>query len=60
MILVDGNPIEDITVLQDHDKLNYIMKDGKFHKEPGDADAPPPDMDELVTSSAQQVVEQRP
>jgi imidazolonepropionase-like amidohydrolase len=60
MILVDGNPLEDITVLQDHAKLSYIMKDGKFHKEPGDTDAPPPDASELVTSSTQQVVERRP
>jgi len=34
MILVDGDPLADITILQDHDKLHYIMKDGKFHKEP--------------------------
>ncbi len=60
MILIDGNPLEDITVLQDHDKLNYIMKDGKFHKEPGDTEAPAPDMDELTTSSTQQVVTHRP
>ncbi|MFI6951423.1 amidohydrolase family protein [Streptomyces sp. NPDC050422] len=33
LILVDGDPIADITVLQDHDKLHYIMQDGKFHKE---------------------------
>lgn len=33
LLLVDGDPLADITVLQDHDKLNYIMKDGKFHKE---------------------------
>ena len=33
LILVDGNPLEDITILQDHEKLNYIMKDGRFHKE---------------------------
>ncbi|MFD4510655.1 amidohydrolase family protein [Streptomyces sp. NPDC058457] len=33
LILVDGDPLADITVLQDHDRLNYIMKDGRFHKE---------------------------
>ena len=60
MILIDGNPLDDITILQDHDKLHYIMKDGRFHKEPGDHDAPPPSRDELVTTSAQAVVEQRP
>jgi imidazolonepropionase-like amidohydrolase len=41
LILVDGDPLEDITVLQDHDRLHAIMKDGRFHKE----DAP------LVTHS---------
>lgn len=32
LILVDGDPLADITVLQDHDKINAIMKDGRFHK----------------------------
>jgi hypothetical protein len=31
-ILVDGNPLEDIAVLQDHDKLNVIMINGRIHK----------------------------
>lgn len=31
-ILVDGDPLKDIAVLQDHDKLNVIMINGKFHK----------------------------
>jgi imidazolonepropionase-like amidohydrolase len=31
-ILVDGNPLEDITILQDHDKLNVIVINGKVHK----------------------------
>jgi imidazolonepropionase-like amidohydrolase len=31
-ILVDGNPLEDITVLQDHDKLNVIVVNGRVHK----------------------------
>ena len=60
LLLVDGNPLDDITILQDHDKLHYIMKDGRFHKEPGDQDAPPPSQDELITTSAQAAVEQRP
>ena len=34
MILVDGDPIADIRVLQDKSKLLAIMKDGKFHKAP--------------------------
>lgn len=33
LILVDGDPLADITVLQNHDRINYIMKDGRFHKE---------------------------
>jgi imidazolonepropionase-like amidohydrolase len=41
LILVDGDPLADITVLQDHDKIQAIMKEGRFHKE----DAP------LVTHS---------
>lgn len=31
-ILVDGNPLEDIEVLQDHDKLNVICINGRVHK----------------------------
>jgi hypothetical protein len=31
-ILVDGDPIENITVLQEHDKLNVIMINGRIHK----------------------------
>jgi hypothetical protein len=31
-ILVDGNPVENITVLQEHDKLNVIMINGRIHK----------------------------
>ena len=31
-ILVDGNPLEDIAVLQDHDKLNVIVINGRVHK----------------------------
>lgn len=43
LILVDGDPLADITVLQDHDKLNVIMKGGKVHKEkPSDAGHLPP------------------
>ena len=32
LLLVDGDPTKDITVLQDATKLNVIMKDGMFHK----------------------------
>ena len=31
-ILVDGNPLEDITVLQNHDKLNVIVINRRVHK----------------------------
>lgn len=31
-ILVDGSPLEDITILQDHDKLNIIVINGRVHK----------------------------
>ena len=32
VILVDGNPLKDIAVLQEHDKLNVIMINGRIHK----------------------------
>ena len=41
LLLVDGDPLADITILQDHDKLHYIMKDGKFHKESAEDEHPP-------------------
>ena len=31
-ILVDGNPLDNIEVLQDHDKLNIILINGRIHK----------------------------
>ncbi|KAL3434034.1 hypothetical protein BDV09DRAFT_204998 [Aspergillus tetrazonus] len=31
-VLVDGNPLDDITVLQDHSRLNVIMINGRVHK----------------------------
>ncbi|MCY3661413.1 MAG: amidohydrolase family protein [bacterium] len=34
LLLVKGDPSSDITVLQDHDNLVGIMKDGKWHKDP--------------------------
>jgi imidazolonepropionase-like amidohydrolase len=34
MILVDGNPVANVKLLQDANKLLMIMKDGQFHKEP--------------------------
>ena len=34
MLLVDGDPIANVRVLQDKTRLLAIMKDGKFHKAP--------------------------
>lgn len=31
-VVVDGDPLEDIRVIQDHDKLNVIIINGKVHK----------------------------
>ncbi|KAE8446434.1 hypothetical protein EG329_012039 [Mollisiaceae sp. DMI_Dod_QoI] len=41
-ILVDGNPLEDITVLQDHEKLSVIVINGRVHKAGRKEYAPPP------------------
>ena len=34
LLLVDGDPTEDIALLQDRQRLKVIMKDGRFHKQP--------------------------
>ena len=39
LILVDGDPVKDIAVLQDAGRLSAIMKDGAFHKAPSGAPA---------------------
>jgi len=40
LILVNGDPSTDVTILQDADRITAIMKDGSFHKHPtGAADA---------------------
>ena len=31
-VLVEGNPIEDLLLLMDKDKIPVIMKDGKIYK----------------------------
>jgi imidazolonepropionase-like amidohydrolase len=36
LLLVDGDPAADVRVLQDAQRLVGIMKDGVFHKDPGD------------------------
>jgi imidazolonepropionase-like amidohydrolase len=38
LLLVNGDPSTDVTVLQNHDNLVGIMKDGKFHKDPDTSD----------------------
>jgi imidazolonepropionase-like amidohydrolase len=35
LILIDGDPLRDVTVLQDTAKIVGIMKNGAFHKDPG-------------------------
>jgi imidazolonepropionase-like amidohydrolase len=34
LLLVDGDPLADITVLQDKARLLAVMKDGEFHRAP--------------------------
>jgi imidazolonepropionase-like amidohydrolase len=34
ILLIDGDPMADITVLQDKSRILAVMKDGKFHREP--------------------------
>jgi imidazolonepropionase-like amidohydrolase len=34
MILIDGDPLTDIRVLQDSKRILAVMKDGEFHKRP--------------------------
>ena len=34
ILLVDGDPLADVKILQDQDRLLGIMKDGAFHKTP--------------------------
>jgi imidazolonepropionase-like amidohydrolase len=34
LILVDGDPLEDVTLFQNHDRILMIMKDGIYHKGP--------------------------
>ena len=34
LILIDGNPLEDVTLFQDQNNFLMIMKDGQYHKPP--------------------------
>lgn len=31
-LVVDGDPLKDVSILQDHDRLNIIMINGRIHK----------------------------
>ena len=42
-LLVDGDPIADVRILQDKIRILAIMKDGKFHKAPKHESAAPAD-----------------
>jgi hypothetical protein len=55
LLLVDGDPLADITILQDRDRLAAIMKNGTFYKEPTFTSSshragPPSDPDAAVDS----------
>jgi imidazolonepropionase-like amidohydrolase len=55
LILVDGDPLEDITILQDITRIVGVMKDGVWHREPAAVPSvvpvsPAPAGPELVTS----------
>ncbi len=39
LLLVDGDPVADVKILQDATRLNAIMKEGVFHKAPAAAGA---------------------
>ena len=32
LLLIDGNPLDNITILQDHDRLSMVMKDGVIYR----------------------------
>ena len=32
LILVDGNPLDDISILQDQSRISLVMRDGCIHK----------------------------
>jgi hypothetical protein len=39
LLLVNGDPTQDVSVLQDRDNLLMIMKDGAYHKAPPSAES---------------------
>ena len=32
LVIIDGNPLEDITILQNHEKIKAVMKDGIIYQ----------------------------
>jgi imidazolonepropionase-like amidohydrolase len=34
LIMIDGDPVKDITLFQDRDNILMVMKDGSYHKAP--------------------------
>jgi imidazolonepropionase-like amidohydrolase len=46
LLLVDGDPLAELRILQDRERLLAIMKDGAFHK------APPPRLSERRREAA--------
>jgi hypothetical protein len=56
LLLIDGDPLADITILQDHDRLHYIMKDGKFHKQNPTDEAPAPDPANMPATGTERLV----
>ncbi|GJL83446.1 MAG: dipeptidase [marine bacterium B5-7] len=40
LLLVDGDPLRDVRILQDRNRIKAIMKDGKFHKAPQEVSRP--------------------
>ena len=32
LLIIDGDPIKDVTLLQDIDSILMVMKDGQFHR----------------------------
>jgi imidazolonepropionase-like amidohydrolase len=34
LLLVDGDPLADVRILQERNRILAIMKDGKFHRTP--------------------------
>jgi imidazolonepropionase-like amidohydrolase len=40
LLLIDGDPLQDISILQNRDKILMIMKDGEMYKSPSPSQLP--------------------